>query len=1201
MALVQRIRQAWDATVDLIERAARPVDWRFFSSYGEPNAEKVLTSFDEYARRAYGGNAAVHGIINAQLRLFAEARFRLRDADKKLHDHECLHLLEHPWPNGTTGDLLARMRQDATLAGNAYVRRVGDGQLERLRPDWVTIVSWVRDGTSEGQETPDGRQLREVIGFLYEPLGDTEREPEFYPVEEVAHWAPTPDPMANWRGMSPITPAIKEINADLAMTEHRDKFFRNAATPNLILKYANKLGPEQRNRIRDAVAARHGGPSNAGGTLVLDEGADPMIVGSQFRDSQFDEVMAAGENRIAVALGVPAIVAGLKQGQDAAAWSMYKQALRAFGDVHMRPDWRSVCAALAAIVDVPEGMTLWYDTSDISALQEGEQEQAAVLQTQLAAISTAITAGFKPDTATAAVIAGDLALLEHTGMVSVQMHDPTAPPPEAAGAGDPAAAGDDVDEDDQADEDEKETRRAQLLDLLDEILRAWDPDLHPRDRRGRFRRIGAGDLLDGSVPVGKLPDRRLEQLHSEFANDPTVNHNAAVFHLLGDEMDRRDQLAAYRRLVDSVPDAEGLRELPEDDVMRLYAEVSAVNDERDLDRAAFDRIGAELERREGIERADREAPARAYLARDLSTMSDDELATAYDHAAALDDTDERNRVAGEMLRREEADRAAAEAEQAAAAEAERQRIEAEQAEARAVAEAMAKEAAERERLLNLYRGFPDGDLEGINYRATLGIKPVPSPLSAEMARHELARRKAAREDGERRNRWFRDPVRGLTDDDLRDAIEDHEADGYNTNDRRRARLAELLKEHDRRQIEREKRAAMMAELPTTPAKARNPLGKVGQLESYLQSFRDTPAGRGAAARLADARRKVYGLDADADDKAIAAARKADPRSPSEKAAMELAMYRHLAKFDESIRRNADGTARDPEEDGWASEADGPAVREPLPPANVAKAWDVWEEIKDQAIGDQQAGDESTGQRFNAAMARALGLPDNHTRYELGNALRADEKLRTKPQRGAAYLAEFRQLAKEQGVDPSDRLRYGPPDRATRKPKATAAHRESDPAKDAEVDRLMAGGRDFIDAYAEVYGLDADRIRREESAAVATGGTVKGGTRAALRKAYDEHVHAQYLEAEKATRGNLLSPSAKQRNARAARGSAVKAIDPLALFSGPRKYAEAHASEELLRFWARHPRMTFAEYMQHASGHAGAATMAAAAAGGNEYA
>ncbi|WP_320069870.1 phage portal protein, partial [Micromonospora sp. RTGN7] len=852
---MQRIRTAWDAGVGLIERAARPADWRMFSTYGEPNAEKVLTSFQQYAERAYGGNAAVFGIVNALVRLFSEATFRLRDADKKLIDHECLRLLHEPWPNGTTGDLLARMRQDATLAGNAYVRRVGDDRLERLRPDWITIVSWVTDGT-------DGRQLREVVGYLYEPIGDTERATEFYPVEEVAHWAPIPDPLANWRGMSALTPALREINADLAMTEHRDKFFRNAATPNLIIKYANKLAPDQRDRIRDSVAARHSGPANAGGTLVLDEGADPMIVGSKFSDAQFDEIMAAGENRIAVAIGVPAIVAGLKQGQDAAAWSMYRQAMRAFADTVVRPDWRSACAALARVVDVPDGHRLWFDVGDIAALQDSETESATAMQTQAATASTLITAGFEPATVTAAIIAGDLALLRHSGLVSVQMHDPAAPPPDPApdadlvddGDGPPAddADGDqdDPDADDDQDDGGDEQRRARLWDLLDELLRAWDADLHPRDGRGRFRRIGAPDLVDGTVPVDRLPDRRLSQLFHEFSNDPSTAEDERVFHLLGDELDRRDSAAMYRALVASVPDGEELQALPESDVMDLYAQVAAVD--RDPDMPTLDRLGAELDRRLAVEVAGREAPARAYLARDLDAMSDDELAQASAYASDLGDVAEMERVGAAWERKEERDRAA---------------------------------AAEADRLRQ---------------------------LAAD------------------RNRWASAPLASLTDADVAAGIADIEADGYNTNRPRQARLAALREEQHRRTEATARDTAAAADTPTGPAWVLNPLGKVDEVEFYARNFRDH-GGYDVGVRLDRAKRRALGLPDDADEKAVTAAERADPRPPAERAAMTLAWYQHHARHAaEPITEPKDSRDYDLLT-GWGGGGAGPPPRGAPPP------------------------------------------------------------------------------------------------------------------------------------------------------------------------------------------------------------------------------------------------------------------------------
>lgn len=428
MGVRQWIGQALDALATSfgIDRAKKddPGWTKIVSLYGEPSAERVLSSFQQYAEHGYAGNSVVFGVVLARMGLFTEARFRWRDLDtKKLSRTADLNVLERPWPNGTTGELLARMEQDASLAGNAYIRHAGD-RLERLRPDWVTIVSRL---------TVDvfGRELREILGYAYDPTGDPDRDIEYYDVSEVAHWSPIPDPLANWRGMSWLTPVLREINADIAMTKHRDAFFRNSATPNVVIKYQGRMTPERIAKVRDAVQARHGGPEKAGGTMVLDEGADLSILGASMRDADFDAIQAAGENRISVAGGVPAIVAGLKEGLSAAGWSMYGSAMRRFADVTIRPLWRSACAALSTLVEVPDGKELWYDTTDITALQPGEQDAAQVFQLKAATASTLITAGYEPDSVILAVEAGDMTLLVHSGRYSVQLLPPGAdgPPP----------------------------------------------------------------------------------------------------------------------------------------------------------------------------------------------------------------------------------------------------------------------------------------------------------------------------------------------------------------------------------------------------------------------------------------------------------------------------------------------------------------------------------------------------------------------------------------------------------------------------------------------------------------------------------------------------------------------------------------------------------------------------------------------------
>ncbi|MER7002217.1 phage portal protein [Dactylosporangium sp. NPDC000555] len=403
--------------------------WSFYGSYG--NTETIEPTFEAYARDLYAGNAVVFGLIRTRIALFSEATFKFRRlSDKRLFGDAGLAVLEKPWPGGSTAELLARMEQDASLAGNAYVRNCGDW-LERLRPDWVTIVSLV-------ETDPKGHTRRKVVGYLYEPHDADRPDVEFYLTDEVAHWSPIPDPLANWRGMSWLTPVLREIKADRAMTEHREAFYRNAATPNLILKYKTKLQKEQVERISAQINARHGGPANAFRTMVLDEGADPMVVGSVL-DDDGAMIQAAGENRIAVASGVPAIVAGLKEGLSAATLANYSEAVRSMADLLIRPNWRGACAALAILVKVPAGAQLWFDTGDIAALQEGEQDQAATLQTKAATASSLINAGYTPESVVSAIEAGDMTLLEHTGLYSVQLQPPGSKDP--APPADPAAGG----------------------------------------------------------------------------------------------------------------------------------------------------------------------------------------------------------------------------------------------------------------------------------------------------------------------------------------------------------------------------------------------------------------------------------------------------------------------------------------------------------------------------------------------------------------------------------------------------------------------------------------------------------------------------------------------------------------------------------------------------------------------------------------
>lgn len=390
-------------------------------------AEVVDNSFAGYIQGAYKANGVVFAVCEARRLLFSEARPSLRRLSTgELFDDPALDILRRPWPGGTARDLLSRMEQDVTGAGTAFIAREGD-RLRRLRPDWCEFIL---------SAPPDEAVEADVVGFRYTVGGPLSRgESRLYTVDQVAAWSPIPDPTALFRGMSWLTPVLEEIQSDLAATRHKGKFFTNAATPNLSVSLKETVSQEDFKAFMEAMNASHRGVENAYKTLYLGGGADVKVVGADLKQLDFKVVQGAGETRIAAAGRVPPIIVGLSEGLQAATYSNYGQARRAFGDHWGHPQWASAFGALAAIVDEPADAELFYDARDIAFLREDRRDFADIQATQAGTISTLITAGYEPDSVVKAVLGEDFAQLAHTGRFSVQL----LPPTEGEPAEDPAA------------------------------------------------------------------------------------------------------------------------------------------------------------------------------------------------------------------------------------------------------------------------------------------------------------------------------------------------------------------------------------------------------------------------------------------------------------------------------------------------------------------------------------------------------------------------------------------------------------------------------------------------------------------------------------------------------------------------------------------------------------------------------------------
>jgi hypothetical protein len=394
-------------------------------------SEEIPGSFAGYSRAAYKGNGVVFACMEVRASLFSEARFKFRQLRSgrpgDLFGNQDLLPLEEPWSNGTTGDLLVRMEQDYSLAGNFYAR-VTSGGLQRMQPDWVHIIL----GSNTDPEQASLQLDAEVLGYAYYPGGPTKPgvQPVLLDVSEVVHYAPRPDPEARFRGMSWITPIVREIQADSGYTDHKLKYLEGGATPNLIMVLDKDVQIANAKVFEEAFRAKYENRNSFKfQTMFVGAGATPMPVGNSFREMDFKVTQGAGETRIAAAAGTPPVLVGLSEGLQGSSLNEgnYAMARRRFADITMRPLWRSAAAALAPAVKVPANAELWYDDRDISALQEDMKDAAEISQYQATTMKMLVDSGWEPDSVVDAVLADDYGLLKgnHTGLFSVQLQPPS--------------------------------------------------------------------------------------------------------------------------------------------------------------------------------------------------------------------------------------------------------------------------------------------------------------------------------------------------------------------------------------------------------------------------------------------------------------------------------------------------------------------------------------------------------------------------------------------------------------------------------------------------------------------------------------------------------------------------------------------------------------------------------------------------------
>jgi hypothetical protein len=188
--------------------------------------------------------------------------------------------------------------------------------------------------------------------------------------------------------------------------------------------------------------------------------------------------------------------------------------------------------------------------------------------------------------------------------------------------------------------------------------------------------------------------------------------------------------------------------------------------------------------------------------------------------------------------------------------------------------------------------------------------------------------------------------------------------------------------------------------------------------------------------------------------------------------------------------------------------------------------------------------------------------------------REQERLAAEKAERDRYAAELRELSDDQlterldqVADDETRLDLVLAELDRRQDEANGADEDPDAEKWAEVERLAAEGWDYEQAYAEVFDVDIERMRRDEAiAALRAEGLTGRGFDELARAAYARALDEQYIAAEDATNGYLLTAEGQR-----------KGMDPRQLWRQNETYARRWASDELKQWWDDNGRLTFDQF------------------------
>ena len=320
------------------------------------------------------GNSAVIACLQVLATAFAEpsllvsSRNSEGDYERDMN-HPLVQLFRRPNPYMTQQLLANYIVTSLNANGDSfiYMNRNNRGQVVELVPLMPHLVE------------AKGNENELITHYQYQPQGGVQGEDSVKILKkDMIHLRQNVDPNNMRRGLAPLRGVLREIAGDEAAGQYTAALLHNMAIPGVILSPRDDAmgGPtrEEAEAISEMYKEKFGG-KNRGAPMVLSGAMNVEVVSFSPDQMKLAELRRIPEERVAAVLGVPAVLAGLGAGLDAATFNNTKELREFFTESKLVPMWTMVAQEMTHQLLRPEfngndNQYCEFDVSNVRALAD---------------------------------------------------------------------------------------------------------------------------------------------------------------------------------------------------------------------------------------------------------------------------------------------------------------------------------------------------------------------------------------------------------------------------------------------------------------------------------------------------------------------------------------------------------------------------------------------------------------------------------------------------------------------------------------------------------------------------------------------------------------------------------------------------------------------------------------------------------------